>query len=129
MHRIVTKDKVVPMRRRRTENEFGIGDRLEFHRFVRRFESREIPMLQLVRNRHGARCNGGPQDGVARRRLVAPALAGFQPHRQIIDRRSAVEPLGARARGYVGLITKARAGFDEKLAMAIGSFEEHESAS
>ena len=33
----------------RAENELGIGQRLEFHRFARRLESREISVPEFVR--------------------------------------------------------------------------------
>src|SRR5712671_7585242 len=44
-------------------------------------------MPQFVRRRQDARCDGDPEDGVARRGLVTPALAGLQAHREIVDRR------------------------------------------
>src|SRR5260370_39306470 len=71
----------------RAENEFGIGPRLELDRFARRLESRQVAVPQLVGNRYGAGCDGGPEDGVARRGLVAPALTRLQAYREIVDRR------------------------------------------
>jgi hypothetical protein len=44
-------------------------------------------MSQFLRRRQDARRDGGPEDGVARRGLVTPALANLQAHREIVDRR------------------------------------------
>src|SRR5713226_7368677 len=85
--RVVAEDEIVLVRSGRAENELAIGQRFEFDRFARWLESREVPVPQFVRNRHNARCDGGPEDGVARRRLVTPALAGLQAYREIVDRR------------------------------------------
>src|SRR5712664_3791582 len=92
--RVVAEDEIVLVRSGRAENELAIGRRFEFDRFARWLESREVPVPQFVRNRHDARCDGGPEDGVARRRLVTPALAGLQADREIIDRRRGLD--GAR---------------------------------
>src|SRR5882757_8028621 len=71
----------------RAENEFGIGQRFESDRFARLLENREDPALQFVRHRHDAGRDCGPKDGVARRWIVKPALAGLQAYREIVDRR------------------------------------------
>jgi hypothetical protein len=80
MDRVVPQDEIVLVRSGRAENEPGIGQRFEFDRFARRLESREVPVPQFVRRRQDARCDGDPEDGVARRGLVTPALAGLQGH-------------------------------------------------
>src|SRR5713101_6233311 len=85
--RVVAEDEIVLVRSGRAENELAIGQRFEFDRFARWLESREVPVPQFVRNRHDARCDGGPEDGVTRWRLVTPAVAGLQAYREIIDRR------------------------------------------
>ena len=85
--RVVPQDEIVLVRSGRAENELGIGQRHEFHRFARRLESREVPVPQFVRRRQEARCDGDPENSVAGRGLVAPALAGFQAYREIVDRR------------------------------------------
>src|SRR5713226_5517892 len=84
--RVVAEDEIVPVRNGRAENELGTGHCFEFDRPVRWLESREVPALQLVWNRDDARGDRGPEDGVARRRLVTPALAGLQAYREIVDR-------------------------------------------
>src|SRR5216684_963700 len=76
--RVIAEDEIVLVRNGRAENELGIGHCFEFDRLVRWLESREVPALQLVWNRHDARGDRGPENGVARRRLVTPALAGLQ---------------------------------------------------
>ena len=43
-------------------------------------------MLQFLRRRQKARCDGYPQHGVARRRLVTPTLAGLQVYHEIVNR-------------------------------------------
>src|SRR6202022_3679642 len=57
------------VRRGRAEYELGIAQRFKFDPFARRLESREVPMPQFVRRRQDARCDGDPEDGVARRGL------------------------------------------------------------
>ena len=42
--RVVPQDEIVLVRSGRAENELGIGQRHEFHRFARRLESREVPV-------------------------------------------------------------------------------------
>ena len=44
-------------------------------------------MSQFARRRQDARYDGGPEDGVARRGFVTPALASLQAYREIVDRR------------------------------------------
>src|SRR6266404_2707983 len=85
--RIVTGDEIVLVRSCRAENELGVGQRFEFDRIARRLEGREVPVPQFVRRGQDARSYGDPENGVIRRGLVAPALAGFQSYREIIDRR------------------------------------------
>jgi hypothetical protein len=83
----VPQDEIVLVWSGRAENELCIGQRFECDRFARRFESREVPVPQFVRRRQDARCDADPEDGVARRGLVTPALAGPQAYREIVDRR------------------------------------------
>src|SRR6267378_602573 len=92
--RVGAEDEIVLVRDGRAENKFSVGPRLELDRFARRLESPQVAMPQLVGNRYGAGRDGGPQDGVARRGLVAPALAGLQADRKIVDRRGGYD--GAR---------------------------------
>ena len=65
--RVVAGDEIVLVRSGRAENELGIGQRFEFHRFARRLESREIPVPQFVRRRHRT------PDAMATQRTVWPA--------------------------------------------------------
>ena len=44
------------------------------------------PCCSFVRRRQKARCDGHPQHGVARRRLVTPTLAGLQVYHEIVNR-------------------------------------------
>src|SRR5260221_8956221 len=94
MDGVVPQDEIVLVRSGRAENELGIGQRFEFDRLARRLESRELPVPQLVRRRQDSGCDGGPEDGVAPRGLVTPALAGLQAYREIVDRRGGLD--GAR---------------------------------
>src|SRR5580692_5615084 len=87
MDRVAPQDEIVLVRSGRAENELGLGQRFEFDRLARRLESRELPVPQSVRRGQDARCDGGPEDAVARRGLVTPALAGLQAYREIVDRR------------------------------------------
>jgi hypothetical protein len=105
MDRVVPQDEIVLVRSGRAENELGIGQRFEFDRFARRLESREVPVPKFVRRRQDARCDGDPEDGVARRGLVTPALAGLQAYREIVNRRGGRD--GAR-RGPVAAKEDAR---------------------
>src|SRR5437016_11124656 len=89
--RVVAEDEIVLVRSGRAENELGIRQRFEFDRFARRLESREIPVPQFLRRRQDARCDGDPEDAMARRGLVTPALAGLQAYREIVDRRGGRE--------------------------------------
>jgi len=95
MDRVMPQDEIVLVRSGRAENELGIGQRFEFDRFARRLESREVPVPQFVRRRQDALCDGDPEDGVARRGLVTPALAGLQAYREIVDRRGDAMALDA----------------------------------
>jgi hypothetical protein len=52
--RVLPQDEIVLVRSGRAENELGIGQRFEFHRFARRLESREIPVPQFIRRRQNA---------------------------------------------------------------------------
>src|ERR1700674_6059935 len=81
--RVIAEDQIVLVRSGRAENELGIGQRLEFNPFARRVESRKLSVPQFIRRRQDARCDGGPEDGVARRGLVTPALAARQAYREI----------------------------------------------
>src|SRR5260370_28497574 len=81
----VAEDEIVLVRSGRAKHELAIRQRFEFDRFARWLESRELPVSQFVRNRHDARCDRGPEDGVARRRPITPALAGLQAYREIVD--------------------------------------------
>src|SRR5256712_9077253 len=92
--RVGADDEVVLVWDGRAENEFSVGPRLELGRFARRLESRQVAGPQFVGYRYGAGCDGGPEDGVARRGLVTPALAGLQAHGEIVDRRGGLD--GAR---------------------------------
>jgi hypothetical protein len=65
MDRVVPKNEIVLMRSGRTENELGIGRRLELDRLARRLESREVPVPQSVRRGQDARCDGRPEDDMA----------------------------------------------------------------
>src|ERR1700730_6889480 len=94
MDRVAPQDEIVLVRSGGAENELGSGQRFEFDRLVRRLESREVPVPQFVRRQQHARCDGDPEDGVSRRGLVTPALAGLQAYREIVDRRGRRE--GAR---------------------------------
>src|SRR5260221_13047419 len=91
MDGVVPQDEIVLVRSGRSENELGIGQRFEFDRLARRLESREVPAPQFVRRRQDTRCDGDPEDGMARRGLVTPALAGLQAYCEIVDRRGALD--------------------------------------
>src|ERR1700730_1990530 len=67
--------------------------------------SREVPVPHFVRGRQDTRCDGDPEDGMTRRGLVTPALAGLQAYRDIVDRQGGRE--GAR-RGPVAAKQDAR---------------------
>src|SRR6185295_4758098 len=84
--RVGADDEIVLVRDGRAENEFCVSPRLELHRFTRRFESHEVAVFQLVGNRYGSGCDGGPKDGVARWGLVAPARTRLQAYSEIVDR-------------------------------------------
>src|SRR5580704_2487042 len=105
MDRVVPQDEIVVVRSRRAENELGVGQRFEFDRLARRLESREVPVPHFVRGRQDTRCDGDPEDGMARRGLVTPALAGLQAYREIVDRQGGRE--GTR-RGPVAAKENAR---------------------
>jgi hypothetical protein len=78
MDRVVPQDEIVLVRSRRAENELGVGQRFEFDCLARRLESHEVPVPQFARGRQDTRCDGDPEDGMARRGLVTPALPAFK---------------------------------------------------
>ena len=50
VYRVVAEHEFMVVRNGRAEHEFSIGQRLEFDRFVRGLESRQIALPQRVRN-------------------------------------------------------------------------------
>src|SRR5580658_9961349 len=52
--RVVAKDEIMRMWSGRAEDELGIGQRFELHRFARRLECHELPASQFVRGRKRA---------------------------------------------------------------------------
>jgi hypothetical protein len=53
---------------------------------IRRLEGRHVAPVKFVRSRDDAFSHGDPEDSVACRRLVSPAIARLQAHGEVIDR-------------------------------------------
>jgi hypothetical protein len=81
---VVAKDEVVIVRNGRADDELRVGSGRELDGTVRGLEGGEIALAEVVGHRNGAFPHGGPEDGVCGRRLVAPALALLQSHREIV---------------------------------------------